>query len=276
MKKFLFIFLNIAITSSCFSQEPMQLAKLIFAQDSFALMQNHITGEYDGKPNGKDIDNKVQIHFRILEQTDSSAVINMTVIDSIKHGIDTYLFFEKDSVWKMSAFRALAQTGILENIKYELENMTPEKIEETIQLSKKNKQKETFSSIEEYNMLLGELRLTLDLDDTIIKHFNDNRVEFERIKEIVLKELETIKINEEQEINIGKNIEIEYKRLYVSSISIGGYEFGNCLNFTIGGMLDNTVGYMYVRDKKDLPHMSSHGFIMIREIGNGWYIYKTT
>jgi hypothetical protein len=41
-------------------------------------------------------------------------------------------------------------------------------------------------------------------------------------------------------------------------------------------MLDNTVGYLYVKDKEDLPEMTDRRVIMIREISDGWYIYKTT
>lgn len=42
------------------------------------------------------------------------------------------------------------------------------------------------------------------------------------------------------------------------------------------GQLDNSVGFIYVKDKKDLPEMNPGRIIMIREITNGWYIYKTT
>jgi hypothetical protein len=65
--------------------------------------------------------------------------------------------------------------------------------------------------------------------------------------------------------------------LFISSVSYGDYELGGgCLVFSIGGMMDNTVGFLYVKDKKHLPKMDDSGVIMIREIGDGWYLYKTT
>ena len=50
----------------------------------------------------------------------------------------------------------------------------------------------------------------------------------------------------------------------------------NNLNFLIGGITDNSVGYLYIKNKKDVPKMNPARFIMIREIGDGWYLYKTT
>jgi hypothetical protein len=73
-----------------------------------------------------------------------------------------------------------------------------------------------------------------------------------------------------------ENFKADYQKIFISSISTGDFELGNGINFLIGGMLDNTVGYLYVKDKNDLPEMNSDSVIMIREIGDGWYIYKTT
>ena len=46
--------------------------------------------------------------------------------------------------------------------------------------------------------------------------------------------------------------------------------------YLIGGVLDNTVGYMYQPDPAKLPAISAGYFILIRPLGNGWYLYKTT
>jgi hypothetical protein len=41
-------------------------------------------------------------------------------------------------------------------------------------------------------------------------------------------------------------------------------------------MIDNTVGYFYEPDKTKIPEINPSEIIMIREIGDGWYMYKTT
>ena len=274
----LFTILILAVTT-VYGQnyEPLALAKKIFSKDSLPNTDNFITGEYKGRPNGQDLQSGSTTKFTLLGQTEKAAVVAMTILDSLGKGLDTYLHFEKDSVWKMSAFRALAMTGIIEHVKIELEKMTQQQVDDIIVKSKKKKKDDfaMFTSREDYNFQLGNAKLTLELDDNIAKHFVTNQVEFERLN-LALTQFEKIKVDEERSIKLIENLKADYQKLFISSVSTGGYELGNCINFSIGGMVDNSVGYIYVKDKKDLPEMNSDRVIMIREIGNGWYIYKTT
>ena len=72
--------------------------------------------------------------------------------------------------------------------------------------------------------------------------------------------------------NLIKKLAPDYRKLFISSVSYRN----ECLDFSIGGMLDNTVGYFYVKDKEGLPEMNLRDMIMVREIEDGWYLYKTT
>ncbi|MEO6285885.1 MAG: hypothetical protein ABIN80_28950 [Dyadobacter sp.] len=164
-------------------------------------------------------------------------------------------------------------TGILEQTENELKKMTPQQVDEIIAKSKKKKKNDfaMFTSKEDYSFQLGNVKLILELDEDIAKHFLTNQEEFERLKNLAMKQLD-----EGKNKKLIENLKEDYQKLYISSVSIGEYETGNCINFLIGGMLDNSVGYIYVKDKKDLPEMNPGGIIMIREIGSGWYIYKTT
>ena len=258
--------------------EPLDLAKKIFGKDSFPNIDNFITGEYKGRPNGQDLQSGSTTKFTLLGQTEKTAVVTMTILESLGKGLDTYLHFEKDTVWKMNAFRALAMTGIIEQVKIELEKLTPQQVDDIIAKSKRKKKGDfvMFTSREDYNFQLGNTKLTLELDDNIIKHFLTNQAEFERLKDLALSQLQKEKVDEERSIKLIENLKADYHKIFISSVSTGGYELGNCINFLIGGMVDNSVGYIYVKDKKDLPEMNSDRVIMIREIGNGWYIYKTT
>ncbi len=258
--------------------EPLDLAKMIFGKDSLPNIDHYITGEYKGRPNGQDLQKGSTTKFILLGQTEKTAVVAMTILDTLGKGLDTYLHFEKDTVWKMNAFRALAMTGIIEQVKIELEKLTPQQVDDIIAKSKKKKKDDfaMFTSREDYNFQLGNTKLTLELDDNIIKHFLTNQAEFERLKDLALTQLQKEKVDEERSIKLIENLKADYQKIFISSVSTGGYELGNCINFLIGGMVDNSVGYIYVKDKKDLPEMNSDRVIMIREIGNGWYIYKTT
>jgi hypothetical protein len=271
------LFLIITIRVNGQAYEPLDLAKKIFSPDSLIGIENYITGEYQGRPNGQDLQKGTQTKFLSLGETEDKSVIAMTILDSAGNGLDTYLYFQKDTNWKMSAFRSLAMTGIIEQIKAELEKMTPQQVDDMIKKSNKRKKNShsSFKSREEYDFQLGNAKLTLELDDNILKHFVTNKEEFERLKNLALIQLGNEKFDEGS-IKLIESSKGDYQKLFISSVSTGEFGQENCLSFLIGGMLDNTVGYIYVKDKKYLPSMSANKIIMIREIGNGWYIYKTT
>ena len=259
--------------------EPLALSKKIFGKEPFPNIEKYVTGEYKGKPNGKDLQRGSTTRFLLLGQTGNKAVVAMTILDSTGKGLDTYLHFEKDSLWKMNAFRGLAMTGLIERAKTELEKMTPGQVDEIIENGKKAKSNEyfIFGSKEDYHFKLGNARLTLDLDENIIQHFIKNKAAFERLKEAALKELAGNKSDGEPAVKLVENLSHDYRNLFISAVSYGDHLPGpKCLDFSIGGMLDNTVGYLYVSDKKDLPEMSDRKVIMLREIADGWYLYKTT
>lgn len=279
MNKFLTLLVSsfLLATSTTYGQsiEPFELAQKIFSKSKFTQLKKYSKGEYTGRPNGQDLPATSILHFMLLGQTSNKAVVCMTILDTTKKGLDTYLHFEKDSIWKLKAVRALAMTGILEEAKKELEKMTLKEVDQSIEKAKGKKG--MFSSREDYYFELGNMSLILDLDANIIKHFLDHKTEFERLKDAALKELESKKSDDERSIQLVESLRGDYRKLFLSSVSYGGYELGeNCLNFSIGGMIDNTVGYFYVKDKNDVPEMNDDRIIMIREIGDGWFIYKTT
>jgi hypothetical protein len=258
--------------------EPLDLAKRIFGKESMPDIGQYITGEYKGRPNGQDLAKSAVTKFVLLGQTEKKAVVGMTILDSLGRGLDTYLYFEKETVWKMSAFRSLAMTGIIEQMIIELEKMTPQQVDDLIAKSneKKNKGYSTITSREDYNFQLANAKLTLELDENIVKHFVANQEAFERLKTLALAELGEASSSDERSVELLSTVKQDYKKLLINSVSTGGYELGNCINFLIGGMVDNAVGYLYVEDKNDVPEMNPDRVIMIREIGNGWYVYKTT
>ncbi|HVI45073.1 MAG TPA: hypothetical protein VM802_09385 [Chitinophaga sp.] len=272
----LLLFSAIAANAQVF--EPLALARKIFSKERPTDIEHYVIGEYEGHPNGDDIKPGVALTFSLLRQNEHEAVVGMTVKDSSGTGLDTYLFFEKDITWKMSAFRALAMTGIIEQMKHLLESMTAQQVDSVINAARHNEEDKQplFRSREEYNFLLGNARLTLESDEDIIRHFKAHQAAFERIKNRAMKQLKKMKTDEETRTPLVKNLEREYHQLFISSVSTGGGDMGSGINFLIGGITDNTVGYLYVKDKKDLPEMSASGVIMIKEIGNNWYIYKTT
>ncbi len=251
--------------------EPLELVQKVFTNKKFAKKTNqYSTGEYKGHPNANDLSNNINLKFRLLDNSKTNAVVNITILDSLGKGIDTYAHLEKDKKWKINAFRALAMTGFMEQTLLEMEKMTEEQIDTIIKQDNK-----TFKSKKDFYRQLENIKLTLALDDSIIKHFEENKKKFEELKN----EIQNVKFDSDKKsyrkINLGEQIDIDYKKLLISTISTS-FSCENCYEFVIGGMIDNTVGYLYIQNKQDVPKMNSNRIIMVREIGNGWYLFKTT
>jgi len=251
--------------------QPLELVEKVFTDKKFSKRTAKFsTGEYKGRPNANGLGEKTNLNFRLLSQSENLAVVNITIIDSLGNGIDTYAHLKKVKKWKIEAFRALAMTGILEQLKSEFEKMTEQQIDSLIKTDE-----EAFKSKEDFMREFENIKLTLALDDTIIEHFEKNKEKFEQLNNKLL----NIKIEEDEQsyrkINLGRKIQSDYRELLIHSIS-PRYKCDNCFEYVIGGMIDNTVGYMYIPNGQTLPKMNPSRLIMLREIGNGWYLFKTT
>jgi hypothetical protein len=256
---------------------PTELCQRILSRDTLPDIKKYCAGDFEGHPNGTDFPPGVKLKFLVLAQSETRAAINVTLSDSVGHELDTYFHFVKDSIWKVSAFRVLALTGMLQQMYEELKKMTPAQINKMIAMPKrKGKDYRIFKSREEYNYLLNNTELTLAPDEKIIAHFKKNKAAFESLKAYFLtipsREKRTfIKALDDNSAQANK-----LKALYLHSAEINGDETTNTVILNIGGIVDNYVGYMYIKDAKDVPEMSGDHFIMIRSLGDGWYLYKTT
>lgn len=256
----------------------VELAGKIFDKESGIEIKAHITGEYTGSPSGKDLQKGAVTSFVLLEETDKKAAVSMAVRNPGGEGLDAYLFFVKDSIWKMSAFRSFQMARDIVPIQDKLERLKPHEVDAIIKSAKnkRSKKKALFSSREEYEFLLGNTRLTLESDEKIVRYLIDNKQEFERIKDSVYK---LSGLSQKKRASIGEAaimMKPAYRKLFISSIRTGcGNQNTACLNFLICESGNNAVGYLYSPDKSDLPSMDPDGIIMLREIGDGWYAYKS-
>ncbi|MBV8252124.1 MAG: hypothetical protein JO154_05905 [Chitinophaga sp.] len=258
---------------------PMEVAKLIFGPDSVPDMYRYMTGEYDGSPNGQDLKH-AKLHFRILDQQDSLALINMTVTDSSGRGEDWYLQMLKDTTWKLQTISSLAMTGMMQAELEELEQMPQGYLDTLITAAQHDREGNALkmlTSMDDYHFLVGNLRLVLALDDTIVQHFKDKRAAFDSLKNEALKEVTAMGTrNVDLPVKLLKKQTTACKNLLIEYVSAGEWDDSQCITFVIGGMMDNMVGYLYVPDKSHLPNLYDSSIIMLRDMGNGWYLYKTT
>jgi len=281
MKIYILLFsITLFISANCFSMnlEPLPLAQKIFGNDSIPNIADYITGEYIGRPNGTDIPKGSSKKFLLLGQNENTAVVSLTTIDTNGKGIDLYLHFLKESTWKICAVRFLSISGTVEYKVKALERLSPKQIDSIIknpQEEIKGKKVIKFTSRDEYNFLLGNAKLTIALDDSIVNHFEKNKDEFEKIKEIAFKQMKKKKKSTFDD-KFFKYLEKQFHKVFISSLSFRNDRMQNSLIFQIYGSFKNEVGYLYLKDKTKLPKMTPNSVIMLRELSDGWYIYKTT
>ena len=284
MKKIYLLLLAVLLTMpfarAQSNSTPLQLSKKIFSTDSFPDLHKHITGEYNGHPNGHDdINPLMKISFELLSQNLNTAVVAIQLSDSSGVGVDTYLHFKKDTIWKAQAFRALAMTGMIQAGYEQLKALTPAQVDSVIKTPNKSEAgTRMFKSKKEYQYLLNNAQLTLSSDKQLIAHFIKNKVQFEKLKNELVSKGIMRSTGGIKSLKNGKALREKVEALLLHDVrpdDNGDSDISN-LNFTIGGILDNTVGYLYIPDVKYVPKMSPHNFIMIRKMAPCWYIYKTT
>lgn len=256
------------LLSSDFS--PLQLTEKVFTDRSFTGIEKYCTGEYKGIPKAKDFSKKLKMTFRAISENDSAAYINLTLTDSIgKTGSDTYVFLVKDTVWKITAFRALAMTSNIQKTIEKYASINELGIDSLIEKEKQSLHP-SFKTKQEFSYLIDNAKLTVELDDNIIQHLNNNKTEFEQLKQYCINYRNTVGSKDKEETII--TIPNEYKNLLLGSI----YYTKDYIKFLIGGMGDNEVGYLYIEEKSKVPQMNSKDYILIREIVSGWYLFKST
>lgn len=163
---------------------------------------------------------------------------------------DLYFYLTFDGAWKVQAVRRLALTGIIEGAYRYLKtkpNPTPEEQND-----------------------LGNFELLLASDAALRKWFNDNVATMNKLYEMsrVMKKGDYSSQNDPKYADIKKLM----KSLHLGSIEVG---LDGSVEFIIGGVTDNTVGFLYSPTNKP-PAISSESYIWVEEVAPKWFIFRTT
>jgi hypothetical protein len=152
-----------------------------------------------------------------------------------------YAFLREDnSKWKIEAVRTLAQAGFL--------HMAKQALLKKSSLTDKEKWE-----LENITLTLSDDR---SLKDFLIKNYNT----FESIAEAV----------KNSDLNVANEIA---HSIYLDKVSLDGQK----ILILIGGILDNSVGFMYVPDSTLQIELTPKGeYIYFEQVQGFWYVYKTT
>jgi hypothetical protein len=165
---------------------------------------------------------------------------------------DLYFYLRFDGSWKISAMRRLALPGIMEQLYFGL-----------------NAKK---SRTQEEQDMFDNIGLVLASDKTLREWFQQNHESLNKLYKLTQKKdgSKSLYINDSNKRF--PEIAQALKRLHLSVVEV--QENGN-VEIVIGGMTDNTVGFVYSPSKSP-PPISPSEYIWVEEIAENWYLFRTT
>jgi hypothetical protein len=165
---------------------------------------------------------------------------------------DVYFYLQNDGHWKVNAVRVLALTGIIEGAYLGL------------------KAKPNLTEAE--RSLLENFRLTLAPDKELKSWFAGNSKALENLCRLMLAKSngDAIYVNSDD-----KNFPAAAESLRKLNMSTASVADNGNVEIVIGGVTDNTVGFLY-SPSKNPPRIGPSLYIWVEEVAANWYLFRTT
>jgi len=255
---------------------PLSIAEQFVAPAGWPAMRSYLGSEVAGQARhqtlGQQIPPRVQRTCQLVRQDAATAVVAVELRDSLSRR-DFYLHFRREADgWKLSAIRNLAMTHLGPPMVALLAAMPPAEVADY-------DRKHPDAS---HAFTIGNLRLWTSADADITAHFNAHRAAFQEVLGRVQtgrffdSVIDAHEATNEQDANADPAVHALLRQLYLGRVTRRATACGSCLAFVIGGKTDSTVGLLYQPEAALLPIMQPDGLIVLRPLGDGWYLYKTT
>ena len=163
---------------------------------------------------------------------------------------DLYFYLSLDGVWRVRAMRALALTGIVRGAYEYLKSKSTRTAEEEEQFA--------------------NTQLVLASDEVLRGWFKQNQPDLNKLFELS-------KVMKPGDFSSTENpkyagLKSQLRLLHLSLAE--AKENGN-VEFVIGGVTDNTVGFLYSPSNHP-PAISSDEYIWVEEVAPKWFLFRTT
>lgn len=255
---------------------PLQIAEQFVAPIGWPEMKDYLCCEVAGQAKKQTLGQQIPVRQRrrceLIHQDSATAVVAVELRDSASRR-DFYLHFRHDSTgWKLGAIRSLAMTHLGPPMVALLTGLPKAEIADY-------DRKHPDAS---HAFTVGNLRLWTSADVDIAAHFQRHRPDFQQL----LHRVQAGKFfaaapgpdepTAEQAANADPAVHALLRRLFLGRVTRRATECGSCLAFVIGGKTNSSVGLLYQPEAASLPAMSPNGLIVLRPLGDGWYLYKTS
>lgn len=188
---------------------------------------------------------------KVLLLEKNSAVGRFQLFGENNQITDVYFYLQNDNGWKVSAVRLLALTGIIEQAYLGL--------------------KAKPSLTEEEKSLFENFKLTLAPDKELKTWFSGNRMLLDKLCALLrAKSNGAFYVNRDD-----KKFPEAAELLRKLNLSTARMEANGNVEIIIGGVTDNTVGFIY-SPSKNSPKISPSSYIWVEEVAANWYLFRTT
>jgi hypothetical protein len=178
----------------------------------------------------------------------ANAVGRTQLIGKDKHLVDLYFYLTLQGSWKVATVRTLALTGIIDGA-YQYLKTKPD-------LTAEEKDD------------LGNYELLLASDEALRQWFAKNAASMNALYQMS----RGLKKGRESADPKYADIKARLKTLHLVGVEV---ETDGTVSFIIGGVTDNTVGFLYSPANQP-PKMSPGSYIWIEEVAPRWFIFRTT
>ncbi|MDP3494077.1 MAG: hypothetical protein Q8R82_13270 [Hyphomonadaceae bacterium] len=187
---------------------------------------------------------------RLIPIGKDSAVARIVLRGSKGEEADAYFFLDRTQAgWAVSAYRRMAMSGM------------------TMQMLEEMKKRPTLPP--EDQLLKRNLELTLSSDSQLRTWFTANKPAIESLIQTYQRRPvpRTPALDRDPAPSLGPSL----KALGLTVIE----DAGDGIRVTVGGMMDNTVGF-YRAGPSGPPPISPSEFIWVENLGGGWFLFRTT
>ena len=255
--------------------EPLRIAEQFVAPTGWPAMKDYLCCEVAGQAKQRTLGQQIPLRqsrrCELIRQDSLMAVVAVELRDSAQRR-DFYLHFRRDSLgWKLAAIRSLAMTHLGPPMVALLTGLP------SAEVAAYNRKHPDAS----HAFTVGNLRLWTSADADITAHYQRHRSDFQKL----LRRLQTGRFfatppgpdeaSAEQAANADPAVHTLLRRLFLGRVTRRAPACGSALAFVIGGKTTSSVGLLYQPVPALLPAMQPDGVIVLRPLGEGWYLYKT-
>lgn len=245
---------------------PVWVVERFYGREDFPERGQYLAGEMaefrDAATPGSGLPEGARVTIRPLRMQEDQAVVAATVVTA-DATTDGYLYLQRtDGRWQIVAFRALALPPLFTMLIDEL-RARPARTPED-------------------ERTLRNLELAVASDSALKAHFIQHRPVIEALGRAAAGTGDDVHWlgadPADDEGTLSPALLRMREQLRALDLEAVGRdeEASGCVLLHIGGMIDNSVGYLYAPEGCNVPEMTPGYFIYVEELAPGWYLYKTT